>query len=680
MPIGRVIVLPGGPSFWRILTRLGPTMAPVAAGVLGVGMMVIAFVVFGPARRRLLAVQDATERLGAGDLDARAPDNGGDEVAAVARSFNKMAVELASRARALDASDNARRQLLADVSHELMTPLTAMRGYIETLGMSELKLDSPTRERYLRIVTDETHRLESIIGDLLDLARLEGGGTSMRRERVDVKAIFARVAARHERELQERGVRLVQRVEPGAEVVVGDPDRLEQALQNLAANALRHTPEGGEIVLSSSVVPDGSMLSVRDTGPGIPEEHLPLIFERFYKVDAARKAAGGSGLGLSIVKAIVERHGGRISARNDNGAVFEIVLPPATDPVSAVMTAVAVWRRVRTVSHCSYNEIRLTVAARPLPASSVGLIPEVIVTLGKRTTAALSSPLPSSYCPGLPRHNDRQHHVRRCHVPFLHGLFMAAACIAGRRSIDLITPARIGMAGTTPTTVTATRSPSRLDSGVVGIRYCGYPYYGYPYGYAYDNSASLRLQVSPREAEVFVDGYYAGTVDDFDGTFQRLHVEPGDHELEVFMPGHRSYQQKVYLQPGKTFNVRHEMEQLGPGDAEPARPVVKSRPTGQPPSRSRRHAPNEPREGDPGAAGPEENLERAPERGPRSEFGSLALRVQPGDARITIDGEPWENSGRQRTVRPSAWTRRSQRADSQGRVSDLHDRYHRASW
>jgi len=335
MPVGRVIVLPGGPSFWRILTRLGPTMAPVAAGVLGVGMVVIAFVVFGPARRRLRAVQDATERLGAGDLEARAPDSGGDEVAAVARSFNKMAEELASRARALEASDGARRQLLADVSHELMTPLTAMRGYIETLAMSELKLDGPTRERYLRIVTDETHRLEHIIGDLLDLARLEGGGTSMRRERVDVKAIFMRVAARHERELQERSVRLVQRVEAGAEVVVGDSDRLEQALQNLAANALRHTPEGGEIILSSSVGPDVSTLTVRDTGPGIPDEHLPLIFERFYKVDAARKAAAGSGLGLSIVKAIVERHGGRISAKNDNGAVFEIVLPHGSDPVSA---------------------------------------------------------------------------------------------------------------------------------------------------------------------------------------------------------------------------------------------------------------------------------------------------------------------------------------------------------
>jgi len=333
MPVGRVIVLPGGPSFWRIVTRLGPTMAPVAAGVLGVGMMVIAFVVFGPARRRLMAVQEAAERLGAGDFEARAPDYGGDEVAAVARSFNKMAVELTSRARALEASDAARRQLLADVSHELMTPLTAMRGYIETLGMSELQLDAPTRDRYMRIITEETHRLERIIGDLLDLARLEGGGTSFRRERVDVNAIFTRVAARHERGLRERGVRLAHHVDPGAEYVIGDSDRLEQALQNLAANSLRHTSEGGEIRLSSSVVPDGSMLTVRDTGPGIPDEHLPLIFERFYKVDAARKAAGGSGLGLSIVKAIVERHGGRISARNDNGAVFEIVLPLAPDHV-----------------------------------------------------------------------------------------------------------------------------------------------------------------------------------------------------------------------------------------------------------------------------------------------------------------------------------------------------------
>jgi hypothetical protein len=149
------------------------------------------------------------------------------------------------------------------------------------------------------------------------------------------------------------------------------------------------------------------------------------------------------------------------------------------------------------------------------------------------------------------------------------------------------------------------------------------------------------LQVTPREAEVFVDGYYAGTVDSFDGTFQRLHVEPGDHQLEVFMPGHRSFQQTLYLQPGKTFNVRHAMEPLGPGEAEPARPVAKPQPSGPPPSRgSHRQPPSGSRDRDPGAE-PGQDRDRVS----ASEFGSLALRVQPGDASITIDGEPWESTG-----------------------------------
>jgi signal transduction histidine kinase len=144
---------------------------------------------------------------------------------------------------------------------------------------------------------------------------------------VDVAALFDRVAERHERELRARRIALVQDVEPATESLVGDPDRLEQALQNLAANALRHTPEGGTLTLSASRVSDTIRLSVRDSGPGIPPEQLPHIFDRFYKGDASRQSSGGSGLGLSIVKAIVERHGGTITARNDQGAVFDIVLP-----------------------------------------------------------------------------------------------------------------------------------------------------------------------------------------------------------------------------------------------------------------------------------------------------------------------------------------------------------------
>ena len=324
--VGTVMVMSGEPPFMRRVSAVGPTMALVAGGVLVAGGGMIALVVFGPARRRLRQVQDATEQLGAGDLKARAPEEGGDEITAVARSFNHMADELTRRAQALESSDRARRQLLADVSHELMTPLTAMRGYIETLSMVELQLDAPTRERYMRIVSEETTRLENIIGDLLDLARLEGGGTTMRRERVSVESLFTRVADRHERELSARNIDLERHVAEGAEETIGDPDRLEQALQNLVANALRYTPDDGQITLRAER-PERLVITIRDSGPGIPEDQVGLIFDRFYKGDASRRTAAGSGLGLSIVKAIIERHGGTVGVRNDGGAVFEISLP-----------------------------------------------------------------------------------------------------------------------------------------------------------------------------------------------------------------------------------------------------------------------------------------------------------------------------------------------------------------
>jgi signal transduction histidine kinase len=324
--VGRVAVLARFPRerFWR---ELGPRMLTAGVGVLVIGMALVAVTVFGPARRRLRAVQDAAERLGTGDPAARAPEQGGDEVTAVAQSFNRMAEELERRAAALDASDRARRQLLADVSHELMTPLTAMRGYIETLSMHELSLDATTRAKYLGIIEDETHRLERIVGDLLDVAKLESGGITLRHEHVTVQALFDRVRARHGREAAARDIGIRATVGDGADMLLGDPDRLEQALQNLVANAMRHTPNGGRIDLSSMRTDAGLVVVVRDNGGGIPADHLPHIFDRFYKADLSRRAASGSGLGLSIVKAIVERHGGTITARNDAGAVFEITIP-----------------------------------------------------------------------------------------------------------------------------------------------------------------------------------------------------------------------------------------------------------------------------------------------------------------------------------------------------------------
>jgi signal transduction histidine kinase len=320
-----VVVVPPRAPFGFLLARYAPTLALVALGALVVGTLLATVVIFGPARRRLKAVEVAARRLGGGDLTARAPAQGGDEVAAVASAFNTMADDLAVRAEALATSDRTRRQLLADVSHELTTPITAMRGYLDTLMMTEMQLDEPTRARYLGIVADETSRLERLIGDLLDLARLEGGGGTLAMELIAVEQLFGRVAARHERAC----------LEPGAEIVRGDRDRLEQALQNLAANALRYSPPGTTIELRARPVSQGLAFTVTDHGPGIAPEHLPHVFDRFYKAEESRVSqhgrapiSHGSGLGLSIVKAIVERHGGHLTVQSTPGrTVFELVIP-----------------------------------------------------------------------------------------------------------------------------------------------------------------------------------------------------------------------------------------------------------------------------------------------------------------------------------------------------------------
>lgn len=332
LQVGLVGVPLSPPPVFVALREIGPTLTWLGAALLGIGATLAALFIFRPAHKRLRSLEQAALALREGRAGVRADEKGGDEVSALARTFNRMATDLDSRAKALADADRTRRQLLADVSHELMTPLSAIRGYIETLGMPEVPIDDPTRRRYLGIVEQETHKLEAIIGDLLDLARLEGGGETLRPESVSIDDLFQRVADRHEATVRERGITLETTIEPGTPAAWGDPARLEQALQNVAANAIRHTPEGGRVTLSADRRGDRVRIRVQDTGPGIPPDHLPHVFDRFYKADAARAGTSvpsGSGLGLSIVQAIVERHGGTVSAANSagGGAVLEIALP-----------------------------------------------------------------------------------------------------------------------------------------------------------------------------------------------------------------------------------------------------------------------------------------------------------------------------------------------------------------
>ena len=304
---------------------------PLAVGVLLLligGTAIAALVIFRPAQARLRAVEDAARRFGEGDLTARAPSIGGDEVAAVADAFNRMATDLAARQAQLVEADRARRQLLADVSHELMTPLTAIRGYAETLALPQFLPSSKEGQRAVKVIEEEGERIGRLVGDLLDLARFEAGGISLEQDNVDVDELFERVSERHARTAQDKDVEIV--IEPHDDIrMIGDPHRLEQAVQNLAANALRHTPPGGRVTLGARRDDGVVRITVSDSGVGIPAEHLPHVFDRFYKADQSRSQSGGSGLGLSIVKAIIERHGGTVAVRSTQGVetIFEISLP-----------------------------------------------------------------------------------------------------------------------------------------------------------------------------------------------------------------------------------------------------------------------------------------------------------------------------------------------------------------
>lgn len=325
---GVVLVARGRPPS-AVARELAPWLVAGAAVLLLAGTAVASVAVFRPAHSRLRDLETAARRFAEGDRTARAPDRGGDEVAAVARAFNRMADEAAAREAALVDADRARRQLLADVTHELRTPLTAIRGYAETLSLPAFAPASPDGQRFVRIVDVEAQRLERLVNDLLDLARLDAGGVSLERGAVSLPALFARVAEHHGPSAAAAGVSLETTVAPGAEVVTGDARRLEQVLQNLTGNALRHTPRGGRVSLDARI--DGAVLAlaVTDTGEGIAAEHLPHVFDRFYKVDPARTDAGGTGLGLSIVKAIVERHGGTVAVESTRGVgtTFTMRLP-----------------------------------------------------------------------------------------------------------------------------------------------------------------------------------------------------------------------------------------------------------------------------------------------------------------------------------------------------------------
>jgi signal transduction histidine kinase len=275
--------------------------------------------------RRILtpieALTAAARNMEKGDLDQRVTVKSQDEIGELAHAFNAMA-------SGLSIANQLRRNLVSDVAHELRTPLANVRGYLEAMRDGVVKPDA----KVINSIYEEAMLLNRLIDDLQELAQAEAGQLRLSRQPASPADLVTTVTAASAQQAAERGLALKANIAPNLPLINIDEHRIGQALRNLVANAIAHTPAGGQVSVSASVEGENVAIKVQDTGEGIAPEHLPFIFERFYRGDPSRsRATGGSGLGLAITKQWVEAHGGTITVESElgKGTTFTIALPIA---------------------------------------------------------------------------------------------------------------------------------------------------------------------------------------------------------------------------------------------------------------------------------------------------------------------------------------------------------------
>jgi signal transduction histidine kinase len=310
-PAERAYLATVGDALW-----LAGGLAALAA--IGFGLL-LARQISGPIRD----LTSAARRMAAGDLDQRVPVRSSDELGELAAAFNTMAETVARQ-------EHLRRQMAADIAHELRNPLAIVQGNLEAMldGVRPLSADTVAEAH------QETRLLARLITDLRDLSLAEAGQLPLQRRPTDLNALARASVERFASRGGEREVRLTVEAADDLPPADVDPDRISQVLGNLLDNALRHTPPGGEVTVSlgPDSRPGAVRATVSDTGPGVPAEDLPNVFERFYRADRARaRSDGGSGIGLAVVKQLVEAHGGRVWVESppDEGATFGFALPAA---------------------------------------------------------------------------------------------------------------------------------------------------------------------------------------------------------------------------------------------------------------------------------------------------------------------------------------------------------------
>jgi signal transduction histidine kinase len=303
--------------------ELVPRLALAGAIALSVSFVVSYFIsrsISGPLAR----ITQASKQMAQGNYDVYIPIRGQDEVGRLSEAFNQMAQEVSSSQRTM-------KDLLANVSHELKTPLTSIQGFSQAILDGVVTNEEDVKE-YSRLVYEEAQRMRGLVDDLLLLSQIESGQVAMEHKRVNLEQLLYHTVDRFQWAIRDAGIQSGISLERLPDIV-GDARRLEQVFSNLLQNAVRHTPPGGLINVSGKALAGGNVsVAVHNTGSFIPSDDLTRVFERFFQVDRARTRKGGSsGLGLSIVKEIVEAHGGTVRAvsSEERGTEFIVVLPNA---------------------------------------------------------------------------------------------------------------------------------------------------------------------------------------------------------------------------------------------------------------------------------------------------------------------------------------------------------------
>jgi signal transduction histidine kinase len=332
-PVGFVFVDPvSGPPAADV-AFLSALRRSLLLGVLIAGAAAVLITLFLSGRivRPVEQLTEAAQRMEKGDLTVRVAVNTDDEIGQLAHAFNAMA-------GGLEQQEHLRRNMVGDVAHELRTPLTNLRGYLEAARDGLLLPDTA----FVDNLYEETMLLQRLVADLQDLAQAEAGQLALARRPAELAGIVEQAVSALRPQADSKEVTLGTDLPADLPLVNVDPERIGQVLRNLLSNAVAHTPPSGKIDVTARAGQGEVTVSVRDTGTGIPAEHLPYVFDRFYRADSSRaRQTGGAGLGLAIVKQLVVAHGGTITVASEpgKGSTFTFTLPtqplevPSSSPV-----------------------------------------------------------------------------------------------------------------------------------------------------------------------------------------------------------------------------------------------------------------------------------------------------------------------------------------------------------